>query len=447
MITDMTKGNLRSQILWFALPLCISNLFQQLYNLVDTLVVGRYLGVKALAAVGATSSLSFLVLGFVQGMTAGFAIITAQRFGYSQRSGASDAEVRSSLFCSVVLCVIMTIILTAASVMLSGWMLDVMNTPADIYEDSRTYIQIIFWGIFASVYYNMIAAQLRALGDSRTPLYFLIFASLLNVVLDVLYVGFWGYGVDGAAYATVISQLVSAVLCTIYSCIRFPILRYKASELLQSLKGAWVHLRAGLPMALQCSVTAIGVMIIQTSLNGFGSLAVAGFTAASRVGGFVEVFFISIGVSMASFCGQNIGAGQVDRVKEGVRTAVIYCLVLCAISMVLVFFLGKDFIMLFVSQADSAVMGYALEYLNAMAAFFPLLGLLILYRNCLQGIGYAFIPFLGGVLELVSRIIVCSFLPDAIGYTGVALATPAAWIVTTAVLFGTYKGWKRRTTD
>ena len=421
MTKDMTTGNPVKLILFFSIPLLIGNVFQQFYSMVDTIIVGRYVEVQALAAVGVTGSLSFLILGFTFGLTGGFSVIIAQRFGANDEDG-----LRKSVATSTILSIISTIIITLASMLSAKPVLSLMNTPDDIINDATIYI--IYAGTCATVFYNMIAGILRSLGDSKTPLYFLILSSILNIILDLFFILNFNMGVRGAAYATVIAQGISGILCLIYALKKYPILRLKKEDWIWDKNFALKHLNVGIPMALQFSITATGVMVLQTALNAFGSTVIAAYTAASKVEQIVTQPGISFGTTMATYCGQNLGAGKYDRIKEGVKKGSIITIMVSIIAAVVLFVFGKSLSTLFISSDQIEALNYSKQYLNTVAAFLPILGMLFIYRNSLQGIGDAFIPMMAGVAELVARVIVAFTLPAFIGYIGICLASPFAWI-------------------
>lgn len=429
MTKDMTKGSPWRLIFFFTIPVLLGNIFQQLYSMVDTIIVGRFVSVEALAAVGATGSIYFLVIGFATGITSGFGIVIAQKFG----SGDEHA-VRRSIGTSTMLCLIITVILTVLSLSTSRLVLELMHTPADIIEDAILYINIIYAGIFASMFYNMIASVLRALGDSKTPLYFLVLSSVLNVILDLVLIINFHMGVAGAGIATVFSQLVSAILCTLYALKHYPILKMHRTDFKLNKGFSWAHLSVGLPMALQFSVTAVGVMVLQSALNVFGSQVIASFTAASKVENLVTQTMNSLGTTMATFCGQNLGAGKWDRIKKGINIGIIISIGCVILGAAINFIGGPAFTRLFMTNPTDEIIGYARTYLNTTSLFYPFLAAIYLFRNSLQGMGDAMIPMIGGIAELLSRLLVAVILPGIIGYMGVCLASPAAWVVTGSIL-------------
>lgn len=433
MTNDMTTGNPVKLILLFSIPLLIGNIFQQFYSMLDTIIVGRFIGVEALAAVGTTSSMVFLVNGFVMGLTSGFAVLISQKYGAKDEVGVKEAVASS-----IILSIIATILVTFISVLSAKPLLTLMNTPSNIMKDASTYIIILYAGNIAIIFYNMMAAILRALGDSKTPLYFLIVSSVLNIILDLVLIINFKMGVAGAAYATVISQGVSAILCVIYTYKRYKILRLKKDDFKVKKKYYRKHLKVGIPMALQFSITSIGIMTVQSAINIFGSTVIASYAASSKVLQLVMQPATTLGVTMATYCGQNIGAKRYDRIKEGVKKCVQISIITSVISAIILIFLGKYFVMMFVSNPDAEILSYAQQVLNISAIFFIPLGLIFVYRNALQGIGDSFIPMMAGVYELVARAIVAFTLPKVLEFIGICLADPVAWFAAVIPLAYTY---------
>ena len=433
MTNDMTTGNPVKLILLFSIPLLIGNIFQQFYSMVDTIIVGRFVGVEALAAVGTTGSMVFLVNGFVMGLTSGFAVLISQKYGAKDEAG-----VKKAVASSITLSIIATIIVTFISVISAKPLLTLMNTPSNIMKDASTYIIILYAGNVAIIFYNMMAAILRALGDSKTPLYFLIVSSVLNIILDLVLIINFKMGVAGAAYATVVSQGVSALLCVIYTYKKYKILRLKKEDFKVKKKYYRRHLKVGIPMALQFSITAIGIMTVQSAINIFGSTVIASYAASSKVLQLVMQPATTLGVTMATYCGQNIGAKRYDRIKLGVKKCVQISIITSLISAMVLIFLGKYFVMMFVSNPDAEILSYAQQVLNISAIFFIPLGLIFVYRNALQGIGDSFIPMMAGVYELVARAVVAFTLPKALESMGLCLADPVAWFAAVIPLAYTY---------
>jgi MATE family, multidrug efflux pump len=423
MTNDMTVGNPRSLILKFAVPLLIGNIFQQFYNIADSVIVGRFIGVDALAAVGSTGSLVFLVMGVIMGMTSGFSVLIAQSFG-----AKDEKRVRHFTVMSAYLSIAITVVLTIVTLLGIDTVLVMMRTPENIFADSSKFIKIIFAGIGVTMLYNMLSAILRALGDSKTPLIFLAIASVVNIVLDLFFIIVCKTGVEGAAYATVISQALSAILCLIYIAKKYPILRIQKEDLAFSGTSAINLMKIGIPMSLQFSITAIGTMIIQAALNVLGSVYIAAFTAASKAQLIITQPFVTLGATMATYVAQNMGAGNVKRIKEGVKEGIKYTLIYSIVSAVVLIFFGHVIVEMFVSSSEKEVIAAAQQYFNIVVGFFPALGLIFIYRNALQGLGDGLFPMMGGIFELIARGLVAFTLADAMGYAGVCFADSAAWI-------------------
>lgn len=418
----MTEGTPWKVILRFSIPVLMGNLFQQLYSLADAMIIGRLVGVYPLAGVGAAAAMSFLVLGFATGLTGGFSVVTAQR------AGQGDPEkIKESAAASMVLCAVTAVLLTVLSVATAVPLLRFMNTPEEIFPYARTYIRITYLGLGAVLYYNLMAGLLRALGDSRAPLFFLIISSVLNVVLDVIMIRGFHSGVGGAALATVISQLVSAVACHLYAVKRYPVLRPEKRYLKVERREAFAHLRIGVPMALQFSVTAVGIIILQAYLNEYGALVVAGYTAAGKVENLVTQPFNALALAMEVYCGQNMGAGKRERIRCGIRQCIALGTVCVILSSAVNVCLGRPFIGLFMETCDPKIVEYGYVYLVIIAVFFWLLCTMQIMRSSLQGIGEAAVPMAGGILELFSRWAGCAAFSGISGYTGVYLSTPLAW--------------------
>ncbi len=433
MIQDMTQGSPIRLLVFFSLPLLIGNVFQQFYNFADTMIVGRTIGYEALAAVGATGSVLFLVFGGFFGLTGGFAVITAQRFG-----AQDDDGVRRSVTTSAYLCTAITVIMTTVCVLSARRLLVLMRTPETILEDAVEYLTIFYLGMAALVFYNMLASIIRALGDSRTPLFFLIISTIINIALDLIFILQFGWGVAGAAWATVIAQAISAFLCLFYVFWRFPILRLHRHDWRFNWRFAWEHLRVALPMALQFMITALGVMVVQAALNGFGTEKIAGYTAGCRLDQLAVQPFFSFGMALATYVAQNYGAGNLERIRHGVNRCSILAVSFAVASGILIW-VGCDWgVGLFIGGEQPGVIDSARTFLHLSASFYIVLALLFIYRNALQGMGRAFVPMMAGACELILRVAGAVWFAHVWGYTGVCLATPAAWIAATIPLGITY---------
>lgn len=436
---DMTSGSPLRLILLFSLPVLIGNIFQQFYNMVDAIIVGRLLGEDALAAVGATGSIMFLVLYFAIGIAQGFGVLIAQAFG-----AKNHTLLKHYVALSLMLTIVISFAVTALTVPTSRMMLTAMKTPANILNMADSYIKIIFWGIIATMCYNAAASILRGIGDSKTPLYFLVFSSILNIILDYCFIRFFHLGTDGAAYATVLAQGISAILCLIYMFKKFNILRTRKKDYYFDSESVLEMLRIGLPMALNYSITAIGTMILQSAVNIFGSSVVASFTAAMKVEQLSTQPMPSLGTTMSTYCGQNLGAGRYDRIYDGMRKSFFISILLAGLAAIICVVTGEAFIGLFLETPTPEVLSYATTYLRTISVFFFFLSILFVYRTALQGLGKGLVPMIGGFLELVGRVVVIAFFLDSYGYTAVCLASPAAWIFAGIPNLAAYLIWKKR---
>lgn len=437
---DMMIGNPMKIILLFSIPVLLGNLFQQFYNMVDTMIVGQYLGEDALAAVGSTGCIMFLVLGFANGIAQGFGVMVSHAFG------AKDFKrLQHYVALSLMLTAIVSAVLSVITVIGSRQLLLWLNTPENIVGLADSYIRVIFGGILCTMAYNVASGILRGIGDSKTPLYFLIFSSALNIVLDIFLIVVVKMGTAGAAYATVISQGVAAVLCFIVMFRKHDILRTSREDYYWDNQGILRMLSIGIPMALNYSITAIGTMILQSAVNVFGSSTVAAFTAASKVSSIATQTFPTLGTAMATYCGQNLGAGKFKRIYQGMRQAFYLCFVAAAIAALICCCAGPFMLKWFISNPSTETMSAAMQYLYAISGFMIPLGWIFIYRNGLQGLDHGFIPMLSGVVELVSRFAVIAVAAKPCGYLGVCFADPAAWLVTGIMLLIAYLVWKRQT--
>nr|WP_288829674.1 MATE family efflux transporter [uncultured Clostridium sp.] len=430
METDMTRGNPLPIILKFTLPLLIGNIFQQFYNMVDTIIVGRFVGPDALAAVGSTGTIMFLVIGFSQGMSTGFTVLTSQRFGAGDENGT-----RRSVANGIILSIFVIGFMTLISLTFMRTLLRIMNTPQNIMEDAYTYISIICIGIFANVFYNLFSSFLRSVGNSRIPLMFLVFSACLNIMLDLIFVINFKMGVAGAAWATNVSQGTAAFLCIIYITRKMPVLTPERHHWKLHEYDTKIQLSVGIPMALQFGITASGTMIMQSAVNLFGSVAVASNTAANKFQSMVIQGMIAMGQTMATYSGQNYGKGDVGRIRRGVRlaltTEVIYAVV-C--SIVVVLGLPYALRLFFSGNVDLAeILPWAKTYSYLCAAFYIPLGTIFIFRNTMQGCGYGLLPMLGGVVELAARLVTATLAMKLLSFPLACACDPAAWL--SAALF------------
>ncbi|MEF2765398.1 MAG: MATE family efflux transporter [Mediterraneibacter sp.] len=431
--SDMTSGSPMKIILWFTLPIFIGNVFQQFYNMADAVIVGKFVGNNALAAVGSTGTIMFLINGFVIGMTAGFTVLTAQKFGAGDERG-----IRKSVTGAAWLSLIVGLILTAAFMVFMKPLLTLMNTPADIFDDAYAYIMIISGGILAQMLYNLLASILRALGNSRVPLYFLILSAVLNIVLDLVFVIVFQMGAAGAAVATIISQGVSGLLCLVYIGKKVQLLRMTKEDWKPQTTLLSAQLKVGIPMALQYSITAIGTMMVQSSLNILGSTLVAAYTAAGKIEQVVTQAYIAMGTTMATYGAQNMGAGDVPRIRQGFKACTIIGIVYSFIAAAFVMTAGKYMTYLFVSEDVGTIMNSVDIYLKCVGIFFIPLAVVNIYRNGIQGLGYGLLPMTAGIAELIGRGVVAVIAAGQRSYLGVCLASPAAWILAGGLLIVMY---------
>lgn len=420
---NMTEGTPAKLIMGFAVPMLLGMLFQQFYSMVDSVIVGKCLGVDALAAVGSTGAINFMVNGFVIGLCSGFAIPVAQSFGAGDYKDMRRFAANAG-WLSIIFAVVMTAVI-------SGFTRDIlvlMHTPQNILQGAYNYIFFIFLGIPATFLYNLLAGIIRSLGDSRTPVVFLIISSILNVILDFFFIVFVGCGAEGAAYATVISQAVSGLLCLVYMRRKFVILRMEPDELPLNKIHVKILCAMGIPMGLQYSITAIGSVVIQTAINGLGSTAVASVAAAQKVSMLFCCPFDALGGTMATYAGQNIGARKLERVTRGVHAAdaigIIYALGAFAVT----FFFGEQIPRLFVDAAEAEVIHQAYQYMLANALFFIALVFVNVYRFTIQGLGFSGFAVFAGVFEMVARAFMGFAMVPVFGYPAVCLASPLAWI-------------------
>ena len=424
--TDLTVGKPLFQILRFALPLVLGTLFQQLYSFADTVIVGRCLGTDALGAVGTTYSLNFLILGFVQGACVGFGIPVAETFGAKDKGG-----LRKYLFNGALLCVVLSVVFTISTTLMAGPLLQLIHTPEELYADAVLYIRIIFLGIPATVLYNYASSVLRAMGDSQHPFYFLLAASVLNIGLDYLLIVPMGMGVDGAAIATVLSQLLSGGLCAFWFFTRTAKqeeLTFRGQSSLLSAGHCKRLAYIGFPMGFEYSVSAIGAVIMQDAINLLGSTAVAAQTAGEKIRQMFTLPMESVGMAMATYVGQNHGAHRTDRIKQGIKDGCMIQLTYCVAAWVVIFFIKPYAVGLVLGDADPAVTAGAIQYLAIMSLLFCFHGLLMIFRNTLQGLGYSVQAIISGVGELIGRSLGGLLaVKTGLGYVGICLSNPFAW--------------------
>lgn len=439
MTKDLTTGSPMKIFIMFSIPILLGNLFQQLYNMVDTIIVGQYLGEEALAAVGTTGCLMFLVLGFANGIAQGFGVMIAQAFG-----AGNHKQLRHFVALIVVLTILVSLILSLPTTMFSKNLLMLLNVPDNILAMADSYIKVIFAGLILTMAYNVEAGILRGVGDSKTPLYFLLLASVLNIILDFVLIVFAKMGTAGAAYATVIGQGVSAVLCFIYMHVKFPLLRLSREDFYYDWDNSKKLLSLGIPMAINYSITAIGTMILQAAINVFGSSVVASYTAASKIINLTTQTMPSLGTTSATYCGQNLGAGKYGRIYKGMRCGFVLCAIVGVLGAVISLIAEPWMISMFIPNPTAEAMGYAHIYLvRACTCMIPLAWIFV-YRSAMQGLNQALVPMLCGTVELVSRFLVIAIVSKPFGYSGVCWTDPVCWLVTGVMVLAAYLLWERK---
>ncbi|MDR2782969.1 MAG: MATE family efflux transporter [Treponema sp.] len=424
MTKNLTVGNPALLIVGFTLPLLIGNLFQQFYNMADALIVGRTIGIHALAAVGSTGSMNFLILGFMMGFTQGLSIITSQRFGAGDMAG-----VRKSFAASIVLGGIVTVALMVASVALAMPLLRLLNTPPDIIDAAYSYIIVIYWGFPATLLFNLLSNMMRAVGDSVTPLIFLVIASVINILLDFAFILWFHTGVEGAAYATVIAQALSGLLCIPVMLRKFSMLRVRKTDWKDAGARMWEHIRVAFPMGFQMSIIAIGAVTVTFALNNLkSSIAVAAYTASQKIDMVATMPLSSFGAAMATYSAQNYGARKIDRIKKGVLCCFAISGTFSVVMGVVCFFAGRYFSSFFLGADQAEATALSHIYLKASGSFYIFLAWLFIARQTLQGLGNSIVPTLAGIMELLMRVFAAILLSGFFGFTGLCFANPLAWL-------------------
>lgn len=433
MVRDMTHGSPLKLIAGFWFPMLLGQLFQQVYNLADSIIVGRFVGVKAFAGISATGSLNFMIIGFLLGLCSGCAIPVAQAFGEGD-----PHSMRKYFANAIYLCGGIAVVMSLVTALMTRPILRWIGTPADIMDEAYGYIVYIFGGMSAIMVYNLSSGVLRAVGNTRTPLYFLILSCAVNVALDLLFVVGLGMGVSGAAVATVAAQLLSGALCARLIFKKYDVLRIRGAEWRPDAACLKRLSALGTPMGLQFSITAVGSLIMQTAVNGLGSGAVAAIGAGSKVYTLFCCPFDAIGATIATWCGQNIGARRVDRVRTGVRESLLAMGAYAVAALFAVKMLGGALVGLFITGGQRAIVADAVKYLNMIVFFFvPLMAIFVL-RNALQGLGYSRIAMFAGLFEMVARVFVAFALVRPYGFDGAILANPAAWVMADVLLIPAY---------
>lgn len=423
MTKDLTTGSPLPLILKFSIPLLLGNLFQQFYNLVDTIIVGRFLGIHALSSVGSTASVNYLLIGFCIACCDGFAIPIAQQFG-----AKNYKKMRSYIMNCTYLSIIFAAVFTLATVILCDDILTWMKTPADIFGGAYAYLIVILAGIPFTFLYNITASIIRAVGDSKTPFYFLLLATVLNIILDLVFIIVFDIGVAGAAYATILSQAVSGILCLIYMRKNLEILRVSADE--KKWNSRMVHdlLIMGLPIGLQSSITAVGSVMLQSSVNALGTIYVSSYTAVMKLKQFSICPYSAFDTSIATYCSQNYGAGKTNRIYKGIKCGFLIYSVYSVLLMIILVFFSDKIALIFLDASETEVLGYVKQFFTYCGLFYLLIPVLNCLRSAIQGLGYSIVSMLAGICELIGRACMALFVIPAVGYIGVCFTDGTAWL-------------------
>ena len=429
-VRDMTVGSPARNILYFALPLVLGYVLQHLYQVVDAAIVGRWVGVEGLAAVGASSSIMFLFLGFCNGACAGFSVPVAQAFGAKEYS-----LMRQYVANAIRIGIWISVLLTIPICVLCSPILRLVNVPDDIFHQAWIYLMLQFLGIPLAIAYNLLAGFIRSLGNSKEPFYFLLVSSATNIILDLIFVIVFKWGVFGAGFATLISQIVSVSLCYSFIIRQMKMLIPVGEERRYDSDHVTHLLNNGIPMGLQFSITGIGVIMLQSANNALGTMYVAAFTASMRVKYVFTTVFENIGVAMATYCGQNIGARRLDRVKSGLKAATGIMLVYFVFTFAVIFPFADEMMALFVDPSQRQIIDLASQYMRISNYFYPVLGMLTIFRYSIQGLGYSTLSLMSGVMEMLARCAVSIWMVPAMGFMGVCLGDPAAWCAADLFLF------------
>lgn len=422
---DLTKGKPSVLILTFALPIFLANLLQLTYSIVDTRIVGTFLGENMLAAVGATTTLSNLIIGFLLGLSNGFAIVTAQKFG------AKDIRaVKKSFATAIILGVSTALVLTVAGLVFLHPILKFLNIPDELFKESASYISVIIAGLLATFLYDICAAVLRAIGDTITPLIILAISVALNVAGDIFFVVIVKAGVRGAAVATVLAQLIAFIVCAFYMVKKYDILRLSRTDF-KGMESAMVKnmLGGGLSMGFMSSLVNIGSLTLQTAINKLGQDIIVAHTAARKISEIFMVMFTVFGQTMATYCGQNIGAGKVDRVKKGIRLSILYTCIWCTLVIIASYTIGGWLVYLVTGSSNDAIIVNATNYLKFDTIFYYVTAVICIVRNAMQGLGEHITPLISSSLEMIGKIIIAATLVPVMGYTGVIIAEPLVWFI------------------
>lgn len=437
--TSLTEGSPFRLILLFSLPILFGNVFQQLYNVADTAVIGNVLGDDAIAAMGAASPIYSLIIGFVGGVTNGFSIVIAKFFG-----GENSERVRKSAAMTVILTLILSVVLTAAGLMGLEPLLKFLNTPEEIFPEAKVYLMIILGFGIVTMLYNMLAGMLRAIGNSKAPLFFLIVAVIVNILLDILFVVVFGWGISGAAYATVISQLVSVIFCGIYVARKSDVFALSKADFKPEKALMGELLSMGISMGLMLAVVSVGSVALQGAVNSFGKEIIAAHTAARKIDEILTLPLGTLAMAGSTFAGQNYGAGKLTRVRQGIKTAILMSFIWSAFSTLAVFTLGEFAVKALTGTTDPVVIENAVNYIQFDIPFFFVLSILLVLRSSLQGLGRKIVPLFASVIELISKFAAVGFIAPALGYFGIIILEPIIWILSALAVGTDYLIFKRK---
>lgn len=422
---DMTKGSILPQILNFSLFIFIGGLMQNLYLIIDSIILGKYIGEEALAAIGIATTINFVVIGFLLGLAQGFSISMAQAFG------AGDfVKFRKYVYNSIILCIIIGISFSIILSLTNGYFLKLMNTPEHLFDMTHDFLIVLYIGCISNLFYNMFAGVLRSIGNSFAPLIFLAISVISNAILVYIFVAILGYGIVGSAFATIISQAVAALTCYLFIIIKYPKLRIQIDE--RKISGKYIKrlLKQGVPMGMQFSFTGVGVIVAQSFLNGFSTETIAGFSVALRIQNILVYIFVALGSAVATFTSQNYGAKKHDRIKKGVNLLAITSIIISLVCAVLVYFFASYFANFFTDTPNPELIAASDTYFKTVFWGYPILSLLILYRNAIQGYGFPTTAMFAGIVELFMRVIVVVLFTSQLGYLAICLADVATWVVT-----------------
>ncbi|MFP3153915.1 MATE family efflux transporter [Lachnospiraceae bacterium ZAX-1] len=428
-VQDMTQGNVRTILVSFAIPLMLGNLFQQFYSMVDTMVVGQGIGYRALAAVGATAPVVQLILGLAIGLTGGLSVVIAQYFG----SGNMEMT-RKAVINGIYICAVLAVIVTATGIILCRYLFIITNTPIDIIDEAVLYTMISFAGAVATISYNFQAGIMRALGDSKMPFFFLVIASLINIVLDLFLVFVIPLGVAGVAIATIISQIISGILCFLYIRKHITVLHFQPGEWKVDTGLILKHLKVSIPMAFFASLLAVSFLLLQSTLNSLGSADVAAYTAASKMDSLIYQIMGAFGTAISTFAAQNFGKLEFKRIHEGIRKCMQITVCISLILAVFVFCFGKYFMLMFVGGAEKEIISAGTMYMKITSVFYIILGVNFVVRFVLAGIGETMVPLIVGIMEIVVRSVSAFLLIKYFGFVGMSFVSPLCWFTSTLLV-------------